>query len=759
MLRRVLRRSVGLIGCLTIMGCAAPIHTPPRPAQATPAAGPPGPVARVVARPTVGVAFGGGSARGFAHAGVIRWMEEHRIPIDLAAGTSMGGLVGGAFAMGMNATELEAFITSLDWDEIFGSSTFAFKNIRRKADARAYPSRLEFGLRGGIVPPTALNNGAAVDRVLSRMAAPYFGLTTFDELPTPFRTVAVDLLSAQPIVLGSGSVALALRATLSLPFVFPPVEIDGRVLVDGGLVNNVPADVVKAMGADTVVAIDVAVPADLTGIPFTVFGITDAAIDATMRVATRRTLAAADIVVHVPLRPAQSSEWRRAADLIGAGYRAAEAMRARLLPLAISEADFEAWTRGREARRRATLPAPAYLELEGFAAGDARRLNALFARHLGRPLDVTAVEHDVAEVSGLDRYETVTWRVTRDAARGYGLHVEGHAKPYAPPFLMLGVNLENTTSSDVQLTGTARVLAFDVAGSGSELRVDGTVGSNPGAGGELFLPIHATPLFAAPYAGVGTRTLNVIEDDAVIARYRETRMRLGVDVGLNLGRLSDVRAGAYVGRTTATIKVGDPGFPELEGTETGAELRWRLDTQDHSVVPSTGVLADARLSQVFDAPDVRFQEETFQSAAPLTQLSASANGFLSPGSRHRLFFGGSVGTSFDTDPLPTREYEVGGPFRLGAYHPGELRGNHAYTATAGYLQRVFRLPDVIGGPVFAGGWLDAGDAFDDWSAAKGRVNATLGVVMDTLVGPVVVAGSWGFDGRWRIYLGIGRLFR
>ncbi len=181
--------------------CAAPLQRvlpPPPAADEAPAS--PRPV-RVSGRSTVGVAFGGGSARGIAHVGVIRWLEEHRIPIDMAAGTSMGGLVGGAFATGMDARELEDFIDSLDWDQLFGASSFAYKNIRRKADARAYPSRLEFGLKGGIVPPAALNNGEYVELLLGRIAAPYFGVEDFDDLPTPFRTVAVDLLSAQPVVL------------------------------------------------------------------------------------------------------------------------------------------------------------------------------------------------------------------------------------------------------------------------------------------------------------------------------------------------------------------------------------------------------------------------------------------------------------------------------------------------------------------------------------------------------------------------------
>ena len=206
---------------------------------------------------------------------------------------------------------------------------------------------------------------------------------------------------------------------------------------------------------------------------------------------------------------------------------------------------------------------------------------------------------------GLDRYETVTWRMVRDGARGYGLRVHGRAKSYAPPFMMLGMNLENTTSSDFSIAATARYLAFDTVGSGSEWRIDGTVGSDPTLATELYRPIGRTPLFVAPYAGIGRRTFNVINDDAVIARYRQNISRVGLNVGVNLGAQSDVRVGAYVGRTTASIAVGNPGFPELSGKETGAEIVWRMDTQDSPVVPSRGVLLQRAPVACFRRPEHR----------------------------------------------------------------------------------------------------------------------------------------------------------
>ena len=744
------------VGCTA---CAAPfqrVSASPTPTPDTAVAAPP---ARSLGRPTVGVAFGGGSARGIAHVGVIRWLEEHRIPIDVAAGTSMGGLVGGAFASGMDARELEAFITSLDWDLLFGASSFAHKNIRRKADARAYPSRLEFGLRGGIVPPTALNSGEYVELLLGRIAAPYFAVEDFDDLPTPFRTVAVDLLSAQPVVIRRGSLADAMRATMSLPLIFPPVELNGQVLIDGGTMNNIPADIVKNMGADRVVAVNVGDLSNREGVSYTMFGLAGSTLDAMMRASTLRALAAADVLVNVPLGKYGSLDWRRADDLIEEGYRAAEAMRDRLLPLAVSEADFEAWRLARQTRRRTELPAPAFIELDGFAANDQKQLNKLLARYVGTPLDVATVERDIAMVAGLDRYQTVTWRLTRDPARGVGLRVQGRVKPYAPPFMMLGVNLENTTSSDFRVTATARYLTFDLVGSGSELRVDGTIGSDPALGIELYRPIGPTPLFIAPYAGVGRATFDVSSDEAVIARYKQTIARIGLNAGVNLGARSDLRIGAYIGRSSASIAVGDPGFPELHGKETGAELVWRADTQDSPVVPSAGVLSQVRLLRIFSGPDVTVGGETFDFDSSVTQLSGVANQFWSVGPRNRVFVYGGLGTSFHDTPLPTNQFALGTPFRLGAYDAGELRGAHYYVATGGYLRRVGRLPDFMGGPVFAGAWLENGDAFDEWRLAGWRSNGGVGLVMDTIVGPVVLAGSWSFDGRWRTYFGIGRTFR
>ena len=661
-----------VVGLLALVGagCAAPIQRVTTPRAAAPEPDHPPRIVREATRPTVGVAFGGGSARGIAHVGVIRWLEEHRIPIDVAAGTSMGGLVGGAYATGMEPEELQTFITTLDWDQLFGASTFAYKNIRRKTDARAYPSRLEFGLKGGIVPPTALNSGEHVELLLGRIAAPYFDMQDFDDLPTPFRTVAVDLLSAQPVVMRSGSLADAMRATMSLPLIFPPTQVNGQVLIDGGTMDNVPADVVKAMGASHVIAVNVGDLSDREGVSYTMLGVAGNTLDAMMRASTRRAIAAADVVINVPLEKYGSLDWRRAPALIDEGYRAAEAMRDQLLPFAVSEAEFEAWRRTRQARRLKELPPPAFIDAEGFVTSDTRRLNTLLARHVGVPLDMHRTRGGYRHRGGSRPLRDRD--LANDSRRLARIRIAGERprQGVAPPFMMLGMNLENTTSSDFRITMTARYLAFDTIGSGSEWRVDGTVGSDPTLATELYRPIGRTPLFVAPYAGVGRRTFNVIDDDAVIARYRQTVSRVGLNVGVNLGAQSDVRIGAHVGRTTASITVGDPGFPELRGKETGAELVWRVDSQDSPVVPSRGVRSNVRLSHIFNGPDVAVNGESFDFAPSLTQLSGVANRFWSVGPRNRVFLYGGLGTSFGDVPLPTDQFALGMPFRLGAYNDG-----------------------------------------------------------------------------------------
>ena len=711
-------------------------------------------------RQKVGVALGGGSARGIAHVGVLRWLEEHKIPIDVIAGTSMGGLIGGSYATGMTPDDIEAMLSGIDWDSMFGSSHFEFSNVRRKRDLREYPSRLEFGIKKGLVPPPSLNNGQQVDLLLSRIAAPYYAIRTFDELPTPFRCVAVDLTKAQPVVMGDGSLARAMRATMSLPLVFPAVMMDDKVLVDGGAMNNIPGDVVRGMGADRVIAVNVGDLEDRTTINNSLFGLAMETLDAMMRANTLKASAGVNVMINVPLKEYGSLDWRRAPQLIAEGYKAAEAMSDRLLPFAVSEAEFEQWRTARQSARRTTLPSPAFVEIEGAAPSDAGRMRRELELHLGQPLVVSALDETLQELGGLDRYEALSWTLIEQGG-SYGLRINARPKSYGPPFFYLGLNLENTTGNEFRFGLNGRYLAFDVLGSGSELRIDGAVGSDPSAGFAWYRPLGSSRLFVEPGAFVLSQSLGVISEGHTIASYSRTRLGAGIDLGVNLGRLDEVRAGMRYGWIDASVNIGDPGLPEVDGEDSVFIARWTHDGQDRVVTPSRGTHSRVELRRYVSAPFADPAAVDGRTTDDVSQLEGGASWItsLDAAARRRVFLVGAAGTSFDGRPLPTEQFALGGPLRMSALTIGQERGDHYAHAAVGYLHQIMRLPDFLGGAVFLGAWVETGSAFSNDEDADVGFNASTGVIGDTILGPVFFGFAAGADGSSRFYLAIGKVFR
>jgi NTE family protein len=735
-----------LIGaCLAALVCA--VDAAAQPVGAQPAA-----------RPRVGVALGGGSARGLAHVGVLRWLEEHHIPVDVLSGTSMGGLIGGSYATGMTPDEIEAMLGAIDWDAMFGSSGFQFANVRRKRDHRAYPSHLEFGIRRGLLPPSSLNNGQQVDLLLARIAAPYYAMASFDDLPTPFRCVAVDLKTARFVVLDSGSLPIAMRATMSLPLIFPAVELGDRLLVDGGAMNNVPADVLRDMGADRTIAVNVGDLTDRETVNASLFGLAGATLDAMMRANTLKALADADVVVNVPVTGYGSLDWRRFQQLIQEGYAAAEAMKVQLMPLSVDDAAWQAWVAARARARRTALPTVSFIEVRGAATSDVEFIRRAMTPHVGQPLDPLAIAATLTELGGLDRYESLRWEVAaRDGTDG--VVVTAHAKAYAPPFLFLGVSLENTTSNEFRFGLSGRYLAFDVTGSGSELRLDAAIGSDPSAAIALYRPLFTTRLFVEPFAGITSRTASFLQDSRIVAAYRQTRSFIGADVGVNVSRLDEVRAGVRFGRLDASVRIGDPGLPEIGGREATFRTLWTHDDQDSVVVPSRGMYLVSALEHFIDSPTFSTTDAT-RTTEGVTQLDTRASWFrsLTKDRRQRVFLAGGLGTSFDGNPLPTEQFALGGLLKLGAFNVGERRGDHYVLATGGYLYQASRLPDFLGGPLFLGTWLETGSAFERWSAIDPATHVSAGMIADTLIGPLFAGASFGFDGATRVYIAVGQLF-
>ena len=290
---------------------------------------------------------------------MLEWFEANRIPIDFVAGTSMGGLVGGAYASGMSPAEIRELMKEVDWDNMFlADSPYKFKSFRRREDARGYPSQLKFGLKGGFQLPSGVNPGQRILWLLNRIALPYGVLDSFDALPTPFRCVATDLNKAEA---GRARSRATSRWRCARRWPSPPCsrpsQIGDRLLVDGGTLNNIPADVVRQMGADIVIAVDVA--ADVEGTEtakLTLFGVMGKTIDAMMMPGIRNALKSADIVIDPDLKGLTALDWRKSDDLAERGLAASKAMEARLLPYRVEESVWQAHQAERARKRAQASP-------------------------------------------------------------------------------------------------------------------------------------------------------------------------------------------------------------------------------------------------------------------------------------------------------------------------------------------------------------------------------------------------------------------
>jgi NTE family protein len=708
------------------------------------------------ARTRIGLALGGGGARGFAHIGVLLWLDEHRVPVDVVGGTSMGGLVGGGFATGMTPVEIQELVQGVDWAAVLSPDTpFVFKTFRRKEDTRAFPSALRFGLRGGLRLPSGLSAAEQADLLLDRIAAPFGSHANFNALPTPFRCVAADLRNAEVVVFDSGWLARALRATVAIPGVFAPVLHEGKVLVDGGVLNNVPADVVRQTGlADRVIAVDVGVDRSTKKRYDSIFGVLDETLDVMMRSGTRRALEAADLVLAPNLEGIGGADFSRSAELIVRGYAEAEAHAADLLPYALSPEAYAGWASARQARRPAPPIVPAVVRIEGVVPGEAGRIAGHLRQHVGRPLDADALDRDLLQLTGSGRYESANYRIDETGGRS-DLVMALKRPEHGPPFLALALDLQNTQSSSVSATVRGRMLLFDVAGRNSEARVDVALGNTLAAAAEVYRPIGRTGLFVEPRAFVSRRDTPTFEDEAYVAEYREYHAGASFDAGFTSAFRFETRFGYAVDHVRMDARIGESGLPSVNGPQHYVSAQLAFDGQTGPTIPERGLYLKADLRRFFQIPDV-ITPAGEREADPDTLLSGRMRFslFRPVGQRGRVFVGGSGGSSFG-DTTVVNAFALGGPFELGAYYPGELRGSNAVVANVGYFHELARLAEGTIGRLWLGSWIDEGSVFEQASSARFHTNVTGGFVLESPIGPVFAGASVGLDGRYRIYFSLG----
>ena len=488
-------------------------------------------------RPTLGLALQGGGALGLAHVGVITWLEEHHIPVDYVAGTSMGGLVGGVYATGHNATELRQVVNSINWDQVMaGQTPFDDLSFRRKEDSRDYPNSLEFGLRKGLQFPAGFNSGQQVLLILDKVSAPYSEVKSFNDLPIPFACVATDLVSGKAKVFRSGSLSLALRSTMSLPGIFSPVRDDGAIYADGGLLQNLPVQVAKQMGADVVLGVHLAEENLKPDANLSSFAVLGQSISVMISANELQSMEMADLLLAVPVQKWGALSFDDADAIIKAGYDAAPAKSKMLLTLAVDDATWNEYLAERNARRITTTPIPTFVAVKGVDPDLSQKVETLMAGVVGKPLNYDELDAMIMRLKGTGRYSTLSYGFVEQNGK-QGLQIKTEASAIGPPVVRPLILVDGSSLKNVTFNMGARVTWYDIGGFRSEWRNDIILFSEYGLRSEYYHPFTPTShWFVAPRVLAYSDPLYFYDNNQLVSTYRKNVGGGGLDFGYQFGK-------------------------------------------------------------------------------------------------------------------------------------------------------------------------------------------------------------------------------
>jgi len=701
-------------------------------------------------RATVGVALEGGGALGLAHIGVLRWFEQHHIPIDYLSGNSMGALVGGLYATGKSPDELERLVKHMDWPLVLaGETPFEDLPFRRKEDARAAQNDLAIGFKHGAMLGSGMSAGHQINMVIDRETLAYSSVKSFDDLPIPFRCVATELISGKAHVFSSGPIGLAMRSSMSLPAIFAPIHDGERVYVDGGLVDNLPTDLARQMGPDVVIAIHLQVaPATAEEIQ-SLFGVLGQSVSAITGATELRGMEAADIVVKVDVQKFTTMEFDKADGLIQQGMQAAEEKAKVLLPYALDQASWDEYVARRNARKQPAVGIPEFVRVEGSSDDANQKIQKYLQPLVGKAIDTQKLEKYLTRLTGEGRFESATYYMTQADGK-VGLLVGVREKSNAPPVLQLAFDVNGTQPDNVTFAMGGRLTFLDVGGFGSEVRMEFTLGNIYGIGAEFYKRISPTSRwFVAPRASASSSAEWFFANGDPKSDYRVGRVGAGMDLGYALSRFSEVRAGYEVGYLNAHLRLGTAQFPAVEGRVGASRYRFTTDHMDNPVIPRRGYLGQLTFHWVDTSPGAT-------QAFPNLELTTELFKVVSrPGSVFLVARGGST-LGYEHTGIP--QYFLGSTSGLLAYGQNEVRGNQYFLGRAGYLHSLASLPPFLGGGIYAVTMFEIGKMYNAPGVSKLPTDGAAGVIAQTILGPVFVGGSVGDTGHATWFFSLGRVF-
>ncbi len=699
------------------------------------------------ARPRIGLVLEGGAALGLAHIGVLQWLEENHIPVDMIAGTSMGGLIGGLYASGMSPAELRTLVGNMDWDDLIGGRT-AFRDLtfRRKQDRRDFPSRIQIGIDHGLSFPSGLNAGHQIGLLLDRKVLAYSGLKTFQDLPIPFRCVGTDLVSGKQVVFKDGSLAEALRATMSLPAIFTPVRNPGTIVTDGGLLNNLPVDVARDMGADIIIAVYLGTEPLQADQSLSLFDVLQRSLSVMIAANELRAMQQADVLLTADLAGIGNSDYNRWEEITPRGYDAAKKKARVLSAFALDDRKWQAYIAARDARQIKDVPPVRSIEVSGVSGSQAEAIKAKLEDLAGTKLDSTELDPQLTQLTGDERYSAVSYTLSPSGV----LTIRPHLKTYGPGILIPGVELDASELNNFRFAIVGRVTLFDVGAAPSEWRTDFSIGSRTRLFTEYAKVLSPRKRwFVAPRAFAQVERVNFYVEGKRIAEYQESKVGGGADIGYAVNRLSEVRLGYETGRLGFGLRIGLPDLPSFSGRYGVAALKYTFDGVDDPYVPRQGYYATGQM---------RWIESDPLTSTGFPQAEGRAAAFQRVNSKGSVFVQMSGGSSFGRTTTALQSFALGGPLRLGAYAPEELRGDGYFLGSAGYLHEIGRLSPIVGGKIALVGLYEAGKVFSALTLPDVPQSFSGGVIVQTPLGPMLLGAGAGDGGRHQWFFRLGRVF-
>lgn len=702
-------------------------------------------------RPKIGLVLSGGGARGGAHVGILKVLEELDVPVDYIAGTSMGAIIGGLYAAGYSAAEVETILNETDWAKALSDRPARPDRTMRKKDLERQffiPLRVGFN-KGKLQLPLGVVEGQHLDQIFHRLLFPVVGIDDFDRLPIPFRAVATDLVTGEEVVLGGGSLPDALRASMSVPGVFAPVRIDDRLLVDGGLANNLPVSVVRSMGADIVIAVDISTPLLREDQLTSVLSVTEQLTSFLTRKNTEQQIAAmapGDILIVPELGDFSSADFAGASEVVGLGYEAAMQERARLAGLS---------------RETPVAPAPGarmsasdyivqFLEIDNGSVLNDKLIRSRVEARTGEPIDLDALDESLDQIYSLDVFESVTYDLVTNEEGERGVVIHASPREWGPNYLQLGLELSSdfSESSDFKLGAAYTRNALNSLGG--ELRVIGSIGREDEISFDFYQPVDLKARwFVEPQVYWRRQYFNLWAEDVNIAELQIGGWGTKFGVGRNFNTTNRLRLDYEFFRGDADVITGNPGFPLDDRVKVGElSLAYLHDSLDSYWFPRTGMLHRFEFLQALDALGASFN---------YSQVAVSGT-FTHSWSRNSMVFNYNGGYSFDDKAPFERWFRLGGLGRLSGLAPQQLSGRHAVLASAVYYRSLLD-GDLL--KAYAGASLEAGNVWEfggDVAMDDLRYSGSVFLGADTPIGPVYLAYGHSDSGDNAVYFYVGNPF-